>query len=235
MMTALALDDEQPALDIIQTFCARIDSVKLVSTFTRTGEARLYLETHPVDLLLLDINMPRESGLDFARSMGRPALVIFTTAYSEFAADSYDVEAVDYLLKPFTFDRFSKALQRANARWQLLRQASTKDPNGTDLAYLYFRVDYGLVKVDPADILFVEGLDNYLKVHRQNEHPLVVRLTMKAMLDKLPRAGFVRIHRSYIVALDRVESIRNKMVVIGEDELPIGSSYEKEFFGQFIR
>lgn len=235
MMTAIALDDEYPALDVIQAFCGQIGGVELVKTFIRTGEARLYLEKNPVDLLFLDINMPRESGLEFARSVPQQTLVIFTTAYSEFAAESYDVEAVDYLLKPFTLERFSKAIQRAQARWQALRQTAIDRPDGTEPAHLYFRVDYGLVKIIVADILFVEGLDNYLKIHRRTEHPLVVRLTMKAMLDKLPTANFVRIHRSFIVALDKIESIRTKMILIGDDELPIGSSYEKEFFSRFIR
>jgi DNA-binding LytR/AlgR family response regulator len=235
MMQAIALDDERPALDVIQAFCARIEAVDLQKTFTRTGEARLYLESYPVDLVFLDINMPQESGLVFAKSIPQHTLVVFTTAYSEFAADSYEVEAVDYLLKPFPFDRFSRAVQRAQVRWQTLRQSTADASAGLEQPYLYFRADYGLVKVVIADILFIEGLDNYLKIHRRAEHPLVLRLTMKAMLEKLPATAFVRIHRSYIVALDRIESIRNKMIVIGDDELPIGSSYEKDFFNRFIR
>ncbi len=235
MMQAIALDDERPALDVIQAFCERIEAVDLQKTFTRTGEARLYLENYPVDLVFLDINMPQESGLVFAKAIPQQTLVVFTTAYSEFAADSYEVEAVDYLLKPFTFDRFSRAVQRAQSRWQTLRQSTADAAAGPEQSYLYFRADYGLVKVVIADILFIEGLDNYLKIHRRAEHPLVLRLTMKAMLEKLPASAFVRIHRSYIVALDRIESIRNKMIVISDDELPIGSSYEKDFFSRFIR
>ncbi|QKZ15681.1 response regulator transcription factor [Spirosoma sp. KUDC1026] len=234
-MTAIALDDESPALDIIQAFCGRVDGIDLLKTFTRTGEAKLYLESNPVDLIFLDINMPRESGLAFARSVPSQTLVIFTTAYSEFAAESYEVEAVDYLLKPFTMERFEKSIQRAQARWQTLRQTGVDRSDEAEPACLYFRVDYGLVKIMVADILFVEGLDNYLKIHRSKGHPLVVRLTMKAMLDKLPATNFVRIHRSFIVALDKIESIRSKMVFIGADELPIGSSYEKEFFSRFTR
>jgi DNA-binding LytR/AlgR family response regulator len=235
MMTAIALDDESPALDVIQAFCGRVEEVDLVKTFTRVGEARLYLESNPIDLIFLDINMPRQSGLNFARSIPPQTLVVFTTAYSEFAAESYDVEAVDYLLKPFTLERFGKAILRAQTRWQTLRQTDSDQSEAAEPAQVYFRVDYGLVKVTVADILFVEGLDNYLKIHRVTGHPLVVRLTMKAMLDKLPPTRFVRIHRSFIVAIDKVESIRSKMIVIGDDELPIGSSYEKEFFSRFSR
>lgn len=120
-MKAIALDDERPALDVIEAFCSRIDSVDLVKTFTRTGEARLYLDANPVDLIFLDINMPKESGLAFFKSIIQQTLVIFTTAYSEYALESYEVEAVVYLLKPYTFDRFGKARQRAQTRWRDVR------------------------------------------------------------------------------------------------------------------
>lgn len=233
MMKAIALDDERPALDVIDAFCSRIDSLELGRTFTRTGEARLYLETNPVDLIFLDINMPRESGLAFFRSITQSTLVIFTTAYSEYALESYEVEAVDYLLKPFTFERFGQAVQRAQTRWRVLQQTQGDALGNSREAPLFFRVDYGLVKVTVADILFVEGLDNYLKIHLVEGRPLVVRLTMKAMLDKLPAKGFVRVHRSYIVALDKIQSVRNKFISIREEEIPIGSSYEKEFYSQF--
>lgn len=235
MMNAIALDDERPALDVIQAFCDRLDSVDLIKTFTRTGEARLYLASNPVDLLFLDINMPNESGLAFAQFIPQPTLVVFTTAYGEFAAESYEVEAVDYLLKPFTFERFTRSIQRVQTRWQALRQPITSSPDSAEPACLYVRVDYGLVKITVADIQFVEGLDNYLKIHRRTGQPLVVRLTMKAILNKLPTGNFVRIHRSFIVALDKIESIRNKMILIGEEELPIGSSYEKDFLSRFTR
>jgi len=234
-MKAIALDDERPALDVIDAFCSRIDSVELVKTFTRTGEARLYLENNPVDLLFLDINMPRESGLEFYKSISQQTLVIFTTAYSEFAVESYEVEAVDYLLKPFTFDRFNQAVQRAQTRWRALRQTTGESADGADQAHLYFRVDYGLVKVAVNDIQFIEGLDNYLKIHLAQGAPLVVRLTMKAMLEKLPVAKFIRVHRSYIVAIDKIKAVRSKMIQIKSEEIPIGSSYEKDFFTLFMR
>ena len=234
-MNAIALDDERPALDILDAFCRRIDSVELVKLFTRTGEARLYLETNPVDLIFLDINMPRESGLAFSKSITQQTLVIFTTAYSEYAAESYNVEAVDYLLKPYTFERFSKAVQRARERWLAQRQRSGEALKNQESSSLYFRVDHGLVKVIVADIVFIEGLDNYLKIHLSKGQPLVLRLTLKAMLDKLPTKNFVRVHRSYIVAIDRIKAIRNGMIMIDEEEIPIGSSYEKEFYTLFTK
>ncbi len=233
MIKAIALDDELPALDVIDAFCNQLDFVDLRRTFTRTGEARLYLEENPVDLLFTDINMPAESGIDFFKSISaslqsQQTMVIFTTAYSEFAVQSYDLRAVDYLLKPFTFGRFSQAVQKAHEQYKFLRQSGEPQQ-----VYLFFRVDYSLVKVAVADTLFIEGLDNYLKIHLQGQKPLVVRLTMKAMLEKLPPKRFVRVHRSFIVSLDKVQAVRNKVIIIGEEEIPLGSTYESEFFGVF--
>lgn len=233
MIRAIALDDERPALDVIDAFCSQIDTIDLRRTFTRTSEARSYLEENPVDLLLTDINMPAESGMDFYRSISdslqtHKTMVIFTTAYSEHAVESYELQAIDYLLKPFTFSRFQQAVSRASEQQALLRQLTGNQPY-----YLIFRVDYSLVKVAAADILFIEGLDNYLKVHLQNQKPLVVRMTMKAMLEKLPPQGFVRVHRSYIVALPQIQQVRNKLITIGDEEIPISNSYEAEFNGLF--
>lgn len=232
-MKAIALDDERPALDVIEAFCSRMGSVDLVKTFTRTGEARFYLETNPIDLILLDINMPKESGLEFFKSITQQTLVIFTTAYSEYALESYDVEAVDYLLKPYTFERFTKAIQKAQTRWRTIQQ--THSPQGSEQTQLFFRADYGLVKVTVADILFIEGLDNYLKIHVREGQPVVLRLTLKAILEKLPTDKFIRVHRSFIVAIGKIQSIRGRMILMEEEEIPIGSSYEKDFFSLFMK
>lgn len=230
MIKAIALDDERPALDVIEAFCSRIPAVSLVKTFTRTGEARLYMEKNPVDLIFLDINMPRESGLEFSRAIDQQTMVIFTTAYSEYAAESYEVEAVDYLLKPFTFDRFSLSIQRAQTR---MRSLNNERPGSGEPPHIYLRVDYGLVKIPLPDIIFIEGLDNYLKIHMKDAKPVVVRMTMKALQDKLPDTQFARVHRSYIVSMDRIRSIRHKMIQIGEEEIPIGNSYEESFLARF--
>ena len=233
MIHAIALDDELPALEIIDAFCSQIDFIDLRQTFSRTDQARAYLEKYPVDLLFLDINMPATSGIDFYRKSVRSSaeqnpLVIFTTAYSEFAVESYELQAIDYLLKPFTFERFLQAVRKAADYHQLTHQSGeAPDP------YLVFRVDYGLVKVAFTDILFIEGLDNYLKIHRHQQKPLVVRITLKAMLEKLPPKAFVRVHRSYIVAIQKIEAVRNRMISIGGEDIPLSSSYEDGFYAEF--
>jgi DNA-binding LytR/AlgR family response regulator len=228
MITAIALDDEKPALEILETFCSQLESVQLKRTFSRTGEALLYLEENPVDLVFLDINMPAMSGIDFFKKLAHPAMIIFTTAYSEYAVESYELNAMDYLLKPFTFQRFSQAVSKATELFKLHNQSGT----GSD-KFLYFRVDYSLVKIALADVTFIEGLDNYLKIHLFNQKPVVVRLTMKAMMEKLPEQGFVRVHRSFIVSIDKIASVRNKTIRIANEEIPLGSSYEEEFLTHF--
>ncbi|HEU4553866.1 MAG TPA: LytTR family DNA-binding domain-containing protein [Chitinophaga sp.] len=225
MITAIALDDEPPALEIIKGFCANIPEVALKKTFTKAGEAFEYLEKYPVDLLLLDIHMPSINGFDFYRRVPARVMVIFTTSHSEHAAESYNLSAVDYLVKPYTLQRFRQAMEKAVSFHQLRQNAAAP---GSD--HITLRVDYGLVKIFFADILFMEGLDNYLKIHLKDKTPLVVRMTMKTILEKLPPAAFARVHRSFIVPLSQVAAVRNKMIALhcGE-EIPLGSNYENDF------
>ena len=228
MIKAIALDDEPPALEIIETFCARAGTIELVKTFTKTSEAFSYLEKFPVDLIFLDINMPSLSGIEFYKSIPQKAMVIFITSYSEYAVESYNLNAVDYLLKPFTFKRFEQAVQKANEYYRFTTQQEAPDEK-----YLLLRVDYSLVKILLDDILFIEGLDNYLKIHLHDQKPVIVRMTMKALQEKLPAAGFIRVHRSYTVPLARIEAVRNKMIYIAGEEVPVGTSYEESFFAAF--
>ena len=229
MISAIALDDEPPALEIIKSFCGRIDSIDLKKVFTKTGEAFDYLEKSPVDLLLLDINMPSITGIDFYKKLSNEAMVIFTTSYSEYAVESYNLNALDYLVKPFTFKRFFQAIEKASEFHKLRQHALQSEQD-----FITLRVDYGLVKLPVAPIDFIEGLDNYLKIHSSNKKPVVVRMTMKALLEKLPSPAFIRVHRSYIVPLGKVATVRNKIITLScGEEIPLGSSYEQEFMRFF--
>lgn len=231
MIKAIALDDEPPALDVIQSFCSLTDSIDLVKTFTRPEEAMKYLANFPVDLLFLDINMPSISGLDFKKEVEDKTMVIFTTAYSEFAVEGFNLNAVDYLLKPFTPERFLQAAEKAKAQYQFLHQNALAKPE-----YISIRTGYSLVKVALADIVFIEGLDDYLKIHLAGQKPVVSRMTMKAILEKLPQSDFVRVHRSYIVPLAKIEAVRNRVIFLKdakEEEIPLGNSYENKFYEVF--
>lgn len=223
MIRLIAVDDEPLSLDIIEMYCKNFEFLSYERGFTRTNDALQYLEKNPVDLLLLDINMPSMSGIDFFKSLQHRPMLIFTTSYSEYALESYDLGAVDYLLKPFTLDRFEKAVQRANEVFNLVHHASTS----TKEKFLMLKVDNVVIKVILADILFIEGLDNYLKIHLQGQQPVVVRLTMKSLMEKLNEKEFLRVHRSYIVSANHIESIKQKIISIAGEEIPIGKNYEE--------
>ncbi len=146
-------------------------------------------------------------------------MAVFTTAYSEYAVEGFNVNAIDYLLKPFTFERFMQAAQKANEYYTRLQVK--------EQLYILIRADYSLVKINISDILFIEGLDDYLKIHLQQQKPVVARMTMKAILEKLPAGSFIRVHRSYIVPFNRIEQVRNKIITLAGEEIPIGISYEE--------
>jgi len=226
MINAIAIDDELPALKVIESFAGKVDFIRLEKTFVRPGEALQYLKDNPIHLLFLDINMPSLSGIELYRSVGPDFLAIFTTAYSEYAVEGFNLNAVDYLLKPFTYDRFFQAITKAKEIFDRRMPAAPQD-------FIFLRIDYSLVKVAVADIRFVEGMDDYLRIHLQGRQPLLVRMTMKAILSQLPSTGFLRVHRSYIVALSSIVNIRNKTIYLEGREIPIGVSYEKEFFTRF--
>ena len=190
-----------------------------------------YLANFPVDLLFLDINMPSISGLDFKKQVEAKTMVIFTTAYSEFAVEGFNLNAVDYLLKPFTPERFLQAAEKAKAQHRFLHQNALAKPE-----YISIRTGYSLVKVALADIVFIEGLDDYLKIHLNGQKPVVSRMTMKAILEKLPQSDFIRVHRSYIVPLAKIESVRNRTIFLKDtkdEEIPLGTSYESSFYEVF--
>jgi DNA-binding LytR/AlgR family response regulator len=228
MIKAIAIDDEPLALKIIERFCAQSAFIDLQKTFTQTSEAIQYLKTNLVDLLLLDVNMPACSGIDFYKQLVNNPMVIFTTAYSEYAVEGFNLQAIDYLLKPFSYDRFAQAIEKANEA-----HLYSKMKESSEELFISVRADYSLIKIYLSDILFIEGLDNYLKIHLEHQKPIVARMAMKTILDKLPDTTFIRVHRSFIVPFCKVKSVRNKMISIGTHEIPIGSSYEQVFFKHF--
>jgi DNA-binding LytR/AlgR family response regulator len=222
MMKAIAVDDEPLALDLIESYCKNVDFLRYERGFTGTTAALQFMKKNPVDLLFLDINMPSMSGIDFFRSLEHKPLLIFTTSYSEYALKSYELGAVDYLLKPFTFERFKKAAERANDTHNLIFNARVEEKQ----KFLMLKADAELVKVMLSDILFVEGLDNYLKIHLKGQTPIVIRLTMKTLMEMLNEKEFLRVHRSYIVAVNHIESIKQKIITIAGEEIPVGKNYE---------
>jgi len=226
MIKAIALDDEPLALEILQNLCSDIEYVDLQKTFTKSEEAFKYLRKYPVDLLFLDIDMPSISGLDFYKKLPHKTMVIFTTAYSEYAVEGFTLNATDYLLKPISLSRFQQAVKKAFQQWKTQNQNSEQQ-------YLFIRADYSLMKILFSDILYIEGLDDYLKIHIQNQKTVVTRMTLKVILQKLPVNEFIRVHRSFIVSISKIDKIRNKIIYINDNEIPVSASYETEFFALF--
>lgn len=224
MITCIAIDDEPPALKVIETFCEQVNFLDLKKTFTSPTEAIHYLNNYPVDLLFLDINMPSISGIEVFKKLKQPAMVIFTTAHGEYAVEGFNLNAIDFLLKPFSFERFNQSVKKAQDFFNFNQKI-----NPTTEQFIYIRADYSLNKIKIDDIQLIEGLDDYLKIHIKNGKNIVARLTMKGMLEKLPASKFMRVHRSFIVPLENISSVRKKVIYLGEIEVPIGNSYEEDF------
>jgi DNA-binding LytR/AlgR family response regulator len=228
MIKAIAIDDEPLALELISRFCSKHAAIQLEKTFTKPSAALAYLQKFPVDLVFLDIQMPSVTGLALSKNLPENVRIIFTTAFSEHALDAYELNAIDYLLKPFEESRFSKAVDKAVEFFRLKNQNENPADN-----YLFIRADYKLIKIPLAEILYIEGLGDYLKVHYGDNKLVVARMTMKNILAKLTPNEFLRVHRSYIVPFSKIETVRNKTIHIKEQEIPIGTSYENEFFEKF--
>lgn len=224
MISAIAIDDEPLALEVIESFCTRIELIKLERIFTKVTEAQRYLRKFPVDLLLLDINMPLLSGIDFFKKIEQDTMVIFTTAYPEHAIEGFNLNAIDYILKPYSFDRFQSAIHKAQEYYDFLHNTDQ------GLKFIYIKADYSLVKIELSEIIYIEALADYLKIFLPNKKFVLTRMTMKSMIDKLPKNEFVRVHRSFIIPLKKIISIRNKTIQIENKEIPLGTSYEDDLF-----
>ena len=219
MIKAIAVDDEPLALMVIENYCARNENVELVKTFSNTKDASKYLNQFPVDLLFLDIQIARTNGMDFYRSMEKKIPAIFTTAFAEYALEGFNVAALDYLLKPIEYERFEEAINKAVLVLVDKKLAEDKE-------YLSIRADYKLNKIAYDDILYLEGLDDYVKIHLTSGKKITARTSMKSILEKLPQHIFVRIHRSFIVNTKHISAVQNKNVLIGEHQLAIGDTYK---------
>lgn len=229
MIQAIALDDEPLALEVIRQLCERIDYINLIQVFTQVSKAEKYLKKFPVDLVFLDIQMPELNGVDFVHKIPKNVSVIFTTAHREFAVEGFDLQAVDYLLKPIRLERFETACNRLKEANEFRKVRMTPIESS-----LQVRSEYALVKIPFADILYLETMDDYIRIHRLGKKPVLTLMTMKKILAKLPEADFMRVHRSYVVPLFKIEAVRGKTISLGVTDIPIGVSYENDFFTRYI-
>ncbi|MBC5772726.1 response regulator transcription factor [Pontibacter sp. KCTC 32443] len=220
-MKAIAIDDEPMALEVVRSHAAKVPFLELVACFTDAFKALEYLQQEPVDLLFLDIKMPDISGLEFVTSLQKKPMVIFTTAYTEHAVTSFELDAIDYLLKPFSLPRFIKACNKAQELLQLRGTTSTaKD-------YLFLKTGYEQVKVYYDEILYLEAAGNYV-TFVLSDKKLLTRMTISEATDMLPADKFIRVHRSYIVAKNKIDKIERHQVCIKGNEVPVGASYMQQ-------
>ena len=227
-INAIAIDDEPLALKVIQSLCDKSDSVELQKTFTQPNEALRHLRKYPTDLIFVDIQMPAMTGIQLVKSLPQNTMVIFTTAFSEYAAVSYELNAIEYLLKPINPKRFTQAITKVQGYFNFIH----KNDNSRD-KYIFIRADFSLVKIPLADILFIEGMEDYLKIFIKDRNTVVARMTMKGIADKLPEKDFVRVNRSAIIPVNRIQSIRSKTVFLSDREIPIGNTYIEDFYKRF--
>ncbi|MBX2923441.1 MAG: response regulator transcription factor [Chitinophagaceae bacterium] len=221
MLRAIAIDDEPIALEVVKSLSAKVPFIDLIAVFTNAFEALSFLKNEKTDLIFLDIKMPDITGIDWLKSVAHPPMVIFTTAYSEHAVESFELDAVDYLLKPFSLARFLKA---ANKAYELHRLKHNQQENHLSLQSIFIKSGYEQVKIDLNDTLYVQSAGNYLHFILHNQK-ILSRLTMNEAEEMLPATKFTRIHRSYIVANDKVTKIDKNFVWINDINLPIGAGY----------
>lgn len=229
-LKCIAIDDEPLALELIRQYVDRVPELQLVQTFDDAITGGEFLRANTVDLLFIDINMPDITGIELVRSLKNKPATIFTTAYKKFAFEGFELEAVDYLLKPISFERFLKAVRRV-IDFHAVKNSAKENCS----EHFFVRSEYRMVKIELNEIDYIEGLEDYIKIHFTNAKPVLTLMTLKAVLEKLPEEKFKRIHRSYIIPVNKVQSILNrKLTLTNGTELPVSDSYAS-FINEWIK
>ena len=215
----VAIDDEPLALQLIKAYIEKTPSLQLVQIFEDAVSLGEFLRSHPVDLLFVDIQMPDISGLDLVRAIEYKPMIIFTTAHRKFAFEGFELQAIDYLLKPVSFERFTKAVAKAEEYYKFKNSTASNDE------YLYVYSEYKLIKINLNDIEFIESLEDYVRIHLTNGKPVLSLMPLKRVLQKLPPEKFQRVHRSYIVSVNKIKGVNNKRIILAAAQVPVSDSY----------
>ena len=242
-LNCIAVDDEPLALGLVSVFIEKTPFLNLVGKYSSAVEALQGLHNQLVDVIFLDIQMPDLTGIELARVLGQAQQngvgprIIFTTAFNNFAIEGYKVDALDYLLKPFNYEEFLRAANKAKAYFELINRPATNPTTVVaepEEEFLFLKVEYQLVRVAYNDILYIEGLKDYVKVHLQgNPKPILSLTSLKALEEKLPARRFMRVHRSFIVSLDKISSLTRNSIQIGNVTIPVSDQY-KDTFNVFL-
>jgi len=233
-MNCIILDDEPLAGEAIEMLINQTNDLDLIGLFNSPETVTNFIENNTVELIFLDIQMPGINGIEFARTIPKDTFVIFTTAYSEFATDSYEVDAIDYLIKPVKLERFQKAVEKAHIYSKLFK-ADYANNNIEKVAddFFFVKADRRIFKVYFNNILFIQGLKDYVVMHSENRK-VITAMNIKTICDQLPKDMFVRVSKSYIVNVKHISSVDNNTAYIGTNEIPIGSIYRDFFFSKFV-
>jgi DNA-binding LytR/AlgR family response regulator len=230
-MNCIAIDDEPLALDIISEFCSKISNIDLIGTFTNPFDAVELLNSKETDLIFLDIHIPQINGFEFLKLLYKPPLIIFATAFREHAFQGFEYDAVDYLVKPFSFDRFAKSVNKAQQIIALRESVSniSEVTERNSCGFIMIKVEYSTIRVNLDDILYIEGLKDYVKIYTGGK-PILTKNTMKNFINKLPSNRFFRVHKSFIISIDKINKIENCRIMIDNQRIPIGESYKQPFY-----
>ncbi|MBO0320727.1 response regulator transcription factor [Muricauda sp. CAU 1633] len=237
-MKCIIIDDEPLAIDVLMEYCQKVDFVELEGTFTNPLEAISVIKERKIDLIFCDIEMPQINGIDFITSLDNTPMFIFTTAYSQYAVEGFNLNAIDYLVKPIPYNRFIKAISRAK---EILayRNATPVSNNvfpshgqtGQSNEYIFVKAEYESVKINLDDIEYIQGLKDYLKIHIAGTNKTILTLmSFKEILDKLPSSQFLRVHKSFVVNIASIKTVQRNRIVINDVRIPIGDSYKATFF-----
>lgn len=227
MINCIALDDEPLALDLLEDNISKVPFLNLLGKCNNTKEALDLLESGNIDLIFLDIEMPNISGINFLKSLKNKPMVIFVTAYQKYALEGFELDVLDYLLKPVSFDRFHKAALKALEYYSYLNNAETTRNDSPK--FIFVKADYKIIKINISDILYIEGLKDYIKIYAGSK-PILTLSSLKALENKLPPKDFVRVHKSYIIAIQKIESIGKSRIKILDKEIPISENFREHFF-----
>jgi two-component system, LytTR family, response regulator LytT len=232
MITTIAIDDEPLALQLVTGYIERTPGLKLAGKFDNPIDATDFIANNSVDLVFVDIQMPDLSGIEFTRLMEKGPKVIFTTAYEKYALEGYKLEIVDYLLKPFSYEEFLTAVRKVQKLLALEKKSLTRVEANNE--FLFLKSDYKIKRINFNDILYIEGLKDYVKVYTQNDPKPVLSLTsLKLLESKLPDDKFMRVHRSFIVNLGKIDTIERSRIIFGKEYIPVSDQY-KEKFQEFL-
>ncbi len=227
MLRCLAIDDEPLALELLEDNIRQVPYLKLEGTCSNALEALKFLQEQTVDLIFLDIQMPGLTGLQFIQSLTQKPMIILITAYEKFALEGFNLDVIDYLVKPVPLDRFIKACNKA---WELFNLRSKKAENSSpnEPEFLFVNVEYSLLKVEFGDIQWIEGLKDYIRIYlKSSSKPVITRMSMKAIEEELPASRFIRVHKSFIVSVAAITSLRKNSIFIGGQEIPVGDNYKE--------